>query len=169
VAHLSLALFDSLVKEHGMDSHQRMLLEVAGILHDIGMFIRGSGHHRHGQYIISNSEIFGLRREELDVIGNVIRYHRDSPPSPRDIEYLALQREDRIIVLKMASLLRIADALDRGHSQRIKNITVEKKTETILIHPAGGDGPADLSLEELGLREKSDLFEDVFGYKVLLS
>jgi exopolyphosphatase/guanosine-5'-triphosphate,3'-diphosphate pyrophosphatase len=175
VAKLSLALFDAFAKEHGLSAHQRMLLEVAGILHDIGMFIRSSGHHRHGQYILANSEIFGLKREELDIIGNVIRYHRDSPPSPRDIEYLALQREDRIVVLKMASLLRIADALDRGHSQRIKEIAVEKKTETVIIRTSsalplqGGEAAADLSLEELGIREKSGMFQDVFGYKVILS
>jgi len=138
------------------------------------MFIRGSGHHRHGQYIVANSEIFGLRREELDIIGNVIRYHRDSPPSPQDIDYLALQREERILVLKMASLLRIADALDRGHSQHIQHITVEKRTENIILRTSGAAGGAggaliDLSLEEIGLREKADLFEDVFGYKVILS
>jgi exopolyphosphatase/guanosine-5'-triphosphate,3'-diphosphate pyrophosphatase len=129
------------------------------------MFIRSSGHHRHGQYIVANSEIFGLKKEELDIIGNVIRYHRDSPPSHADIEYLALQREERILVLKMASLLRVADALDRGHSQRIKNINVEKKTETLVI--STGES-FDLSLEEIGMRDKADLFEEVFGYKVIL-
>jgi exopolyphosphatase/guanosine-5'-triphosphate,3'-diphosphate pyrophosphatase len=165
VARLCLALFDALEKEHGMTRHERMMLETAAILHDIGMFIRGSGHHRHGQYIVANSEIFGLKKEELDIIGNVIRYHRDSPPSPADIEYLALQREERILVLKMASLLRVADALDRGHSQRINNISVEKKTETLVIRTGES---LDLSLEEIGMRDKADLFEEVFGYKVIL-
>ncbi|MDR1506708.1 MAG: HD domain-containing protein [Treponema sp.] len=165
VARLCLELFDALEKEHGMNRHERMMLEVASILHDVGMFIRGSGHHRHGQYIVANSEIFGLKQEELDIIGNVIRYHRDAPPSRTDIEYLALQKEERILVLKMTSLLRIADALDRGHSQRIKQITVEKKTETLVIRTGAS---FDLSLEELGMKEKSDLLEDVFGYKVVL-
>ncbi|MDR2050115.1 MAG: HD domain-containing protein [Treponema sp.] len=165
VARLCLSLFDALEKEHGMTRHERMMLETASLLHDIGMFIRSSGHHRHGQYIVANSEIFGLKKEELDIIGNVIRYHRDSPPSQADIEYLALQREERILVLKMASLLRVADALDRGHSQRIKNITVEKKTETLVIRTGES---FDLSLEEIGMKDKSDLFEEVFGYKVIL-
>lgn len=166
VTRLCLALFDALLREHGMGRHERMMLEVAALLHDIGMFIRSSGHNRHGQYIIANSEIFGLRRDELDIIGNVVRCHRDAPPSQNDIDYMALQREERIQVLKMASLLRIADALDRGHSQRIKNITVEKKTETLIIHPGES---FEFSLEELGLRDKADLFEDVFGYTVVLN
>ncbi|MDR2471859.1 MAG: HD domain-containing protein [Treponema sp.] len=167
VSALALALFDSLTKEHGMNAHERMMLEAAAILHDIGMFIRGSGHQRHGQYIVANSEIFGLKQEELDIIGNVIRYHRDALPASTDIEYIALQREERILVLKMAAILRVADALDRGHSRRIDGITVEKREETLIIR-GGGEGYRDYSLETIGLNEKAGLFQDVFGYRVLL-
>jgi exopolyphosphatase/guanosine-5'-triphosphate,3'-diphosphate pyrophosphatase len=178
VAALCMAFFDALAKEHGMNAHERMLLEAAAILHDIGMFIRGSRHQRHGQYIVANSEIFGLKQEDLDVIGNVIRYHREELPSPTDIEYIALQREERILVLKMASILRVADALDRGHSQRITGITLEKREETLIIRgdsaaDEGSDEPKinyrDMSLEQLGLKEKAGLFQDVFGYKVILA
>lgn len=171
VTKLALSLFDALLKEHGLGSRERMMLEVAALLHDIGMFVQSSGHNRHGQYIVSNSEIFGLRREDLAFIGNLIRYHRDAAPSRADIDYIALQREEQIQVLKIASLLRIADALDRGHSRRIGKINVEKKTETLIIH-TGQDTDSvhsiDHSLEEIGLREKAGLFEDVFGYRVIL-
>ena len=166
VASLCMVLFDALSHEHGMSLRERMMLEAAAMVHEIGMFIRASGHNLHGQYIIANSEIFGLKREELDIIGNVIRYHRGSPPSSTDIDYVALQREDRILVLKMVSILRIADALDRGHSQRIKRIRVEKKGETMVLHT---EGAGDLSLELLGLEEKGGLFQDVFGYKIVLN
>jgi exopolyphosphatase/guanosine-5'-triphosphate,3'-diphosphate pyrophosphatase len=165
VADLCMVIFDALAREHGMNRRERMMLEVAAILHDIGMFIRGSGHHKHGQYIVVNSEIFGLHREEQDIIANVIRYHRGDPPSVTDFDYIALQREERILVLKMASILRVADALDRGHSQRIKNVRVECKTETVALHTGGNH---DLSLENIGLEEKADLFQEVFGYKVVL-
>jgi exopolyphosphatase/guanosine-5'-triphosphate,3'-diphosphate pyrophosphatase len=166
VARLCMILFDALAREHGMNMRERMMLETAAFLHDIGMFIKASGHQNHGQYIVANSEIFGLHREELDIIANVIRYHRGDPPSATDIEYLALQREDRIRVLKMASLLRVADALDRGHSQRIREITVERKSEAVVLRSGSG---ADLSLEHIGLEEKAGLFQEVFGYKVILS
>jgi exopolyphosphatase/guanosine-5'-triphosphate,3'-diphosphate pyrophosphatase len=166
VADLSLRLFDALAQEHGMDRRERMMLEVAATLHDIGMFIRGSGHQRHGQYIVANSEIFGLRREELDIIANVIRYHRSDPPQAADIDYIALPPEDRMLVLKMAAILRVADALDRGHSRQVRDITVERKSEAVHLHVPENQ---DLSLELLGLEEKADLFQDVFGYKVILS
>ncbi|MDR3173494.1 MAG: HD domain-containing protein [Treponema sp.] len=166
VADLSLELFDSLSREHGMSRRERMMLETAAILHDIGMYIRGSGHHRHGQYIVAHSEIFGLHPEELDMIACVIRYHRGELPSQRDIEYISLQRAERILVLKMASILRVADALDRGHTQRVKNISLERRGETMIIHTGG---IPDLSLEQIGIEQKADLFQDVFGYKVILN
>jgi exopolyphosphatase/guanosine-5'-triphosphate,3'-diphosphate pyrophosphatase len=166
VAKFSMVLFDALVKEHGMNRRQRMMLETAAILHDIGTYIKASGHNKHGQYIVSNSEIFGLPRDELDIIANVIRYHRGDPPAQSDIEYISLQREERILVLKMASILRVADALDRGHSQQIKSLTVEHRAETVALHTRGA---YDLSLEHMGMEEKAKLFQDVFGYKVILS
>jgi exopolyphosphatase/guanosine-5'-triphosphate,3'-diphosphate pyrophosphatase len=165
-AKLCMTLFDALVREHGMNRRERMMLETAAIVHEIGMFIRSSDHNQHGQYIIANSEIFGLKREALDVIGNVIRYHRGDPPSSGDINYIALQREERILVLKMASILRVADALDRGHTQQVKLTAVEKKSETVVLHT---DGTRDLSLELIGLDEKGVLFQDVFGYKIVIN
>ncbi|MDR1900794.1 MAG: HD domain-containing protein [Treponema sp.] len=166
VADLSLTLFDALIQEHGMNRRERMLLEAAAILHDIGMFIRGSHHEKHGQYIVANSEIFGLRQDELGIIANVIRYHRSHTPSSADIEYIALQREERILVQKIAAILRVADALDRGHSQQTGQITVERKGDILALHT---ERNRDLSLEHIGLDEKADMFQDVYGYKVVLS
>jgi len=166
VARLCMTLFDALEKVHGMNQRQRMMLETAAVLHDIGAFIKASGHNRHGQYIVANSEIFGLPRDEQDIIANVIRYHRGDPPSEADIEYISLQREERILVLKMASILRVADALDRGHSQQIKDLTIDRRAETIVLHAHGG---YDISLELMGAEEKIGLFQDAFGYKIVLS
>jgi exopolyphosphatase/guanosine-5'-triphosphate,3'-diphosphate pyrophosphatase len=165
VADLCLMLFDSLSREHGMSRRERMMLETSAILHDVGMYIRGAGHHLHGQYIVANSEIFGLRSDELALISNVIRYHRGEPPSQAEVAYISLQREERVLVLKMAAILRVADALDKGHTQRIKEITLERKGEIMLIHTGGA---RDLSLERIGIEQKADIFQDVFGCKVIV-
>jgi len=166
VADFTMTLFDALAQEHGMSRRERVMLKVAALVHDIGMFIKASSHNLHGQYIVVNSEIFGFRREELNIIGNVIRYHRGNAPSAGDIDYIVLEREERILVLKMASLLRVADSLDRGHSQQIKRISVEKTKETLVLHTEGNH---DLSLEQIALDEKGGMFQDVFGYKILMS
>ncbi|MDR1215369.1 MAG: HD domain-containing protein [Treponema sp.] len=166
VALLSRVIFDFFSKEHGINRHERILLEIAALLHDIGMFVKGSSHHKHGQYIIANSEIFGLRQEELDIIGNIIRYHREDSPSSDDVAYIALQREERVLVLKMTSILRVSDALDRGHAQQIKIKYIERKNENAIFHL---QGDVDTSLERIGLEEKAGMFEDVFGYKIVLA
>ncbi|MDR0463807.1 MAG: HD domain-containing protein [Treponema sp.] len=166
VAIHCMTIFDALVKEHGMNRRHRIMLETAAILHDVGTYIKTSGHQKHGQYIIANSEIFGLHQDELGIIANVVNCHRGDPPTQSDIEFMTLQREDRVLVLKMASILRVADALDRGHTQQIKKITVERRPETMVLHV---DKAYDLSLEQMGIEEKGGMFQDVFGYKVILS
>jgi exopolyphosphatase/guanosine-5'-triphosphate,3'-diphosphate pyrophosphatase len=165
VAALTVTIFDALEKEHGMTARHRMILETAAILHDIGIFIRTSGHQKHGQYLVAHSEIFGLHPEEQAIAANVVGYHRGTPPSEADFDYIALQREERILVLKMASILRVADALDRSHRQRIKTITLERLEETVVIHT---DAPLDLTTERIAVEEKAAMFQDVFGYKVIL-
>jgi exopolyphosphatase/guanosine-5'-triphosphate,3'-diphosphate pyrophosphatase len=166
VAKLCMRLFDALAKEHGMGSRQRTMLETAAILHDVGTIISASGHQKHGHYIVSNSDIFGISREELLVIANVVLYHRGEPPSEADVEYLGLQREDRILVLKMASILRVADALDRSHSQKIKDIEVERSKAAVFLRSGG---VPDISLELISMEKKADLFQDVFAYKIVLT
>jgi exopolyphosphatase/guanosine-5'-triphosphate,3'-diphosphate pyrophosphatase len=165
VTSLALSLYDQLQQEHGMDAHSRLLLEVAGILHDIGTYVRASGHHKHGHYIVSNSEIFGISRDDLRIIANVIRYHRKAAPSTSHENYIALRREQRIIVLKLASILRIADALDRGHTQRVREVNVEISEGDLVIHCTYS---GDMSTERYGLEAKAGMFEEVFGLNVTL-
>lgn len=166
VADLSLAIYDALVREHGLGSRERLLLEVAGILHDVGTFIKTSGHHKHGEYIVANSEIFGLNRGDLIIVANVVRYHRKAPPASTHVNFIALPREDRVAVMKLAAIIRVADALDRGHDQRLRDPAFERREERFVIRASGA---ADLSLERLSLAEKGDMFEDVFGLEPVLS
>jgi exopolyphosphatase/guanosine-5'-triphosphate,3'-diphosphate pyrophosphatase len=166
VTDLSLSLFDQLQNEHAMDQHSRLLLEVAGILHDVGTYIRASGHHKHGQYIIQNSEIFGVSRDDLRIISNVVRYHRKSLPNASHTAYSSLRREQRMQVSKLASMLRIADALDRGHAQRVKAIRVEVERGDVILHC---EYTGDISIERFGFASKADMFEEVFGLNVIIA
>lgn len=161
----AMFLFDRLGESHGLGRRERLLLEAAAYLHDIGTFIRPSGHHRHSEYIVLNSDIFGLQRDELVIVANVVRYHRKAVPSPSHPNYTSLSREDRAVVLKLSAILRVADALDRGHTQRLKLLDLEQKEDHLILRT---DCQGDLSLERLSLAEKADMFEDVFGLKVVL-
>ncbi|MBU0937200.1 MAG: HD domain-containing protein [Spirochaetes bacterium] len=165
VSQAALFLFDRLQDTHGLSPRDRLLLEVSAQLHDIGSFIRSSSHHKHSEYIVKNSEIFGLQRQELVVIANIVRYHRKGGPSAAHINYASLVHEDRVLVLKLASLLRVADALDKSHTQRLQLVDLQIRDENLVLIT---DAEYDLSLERLSLRAKSDLFEDVFGQKVII-
>ena len=165
VSEHCLFLFDKLTELHGMGRRERTLLEAAAWLHDIGAFIKANGHHHHSEYIVRNSEIFGLQRDDLTIVANIVRYHRKAGPSPSHINYMSLSREDRTIVLKLAALLRVADALDRGHTQHLTLESLELKEDHLLLQT---DCQGDLSMERLSLVDKGDIFEDVFGYKVVV-
>lgn len=166
VAEIALDLFDQLIDEHGLTEHDRLLLHVACILHDIGTFVKASGHHKHGQYLVSNSDIFGLHTDDINLVSNVVRYHRKAPPLSSHIPYVSLSREARMRVLKLSSIIRVADALDRAHAQRIKSIRVERSQDGIRI---ACDYHGDMSIERYGLASKGSLFEDVFGMKITIS
>jgi exopolyphosphatase/guanosine-5'-triphosphate,3'-diphosphate pyrophosphatase len=165
VSEAAIRLFDQLQDELGLDRHSRLLLEIAGLLHDIGLTIRSHDHHLHSQYIIAHSEVFGLTRDNMFIISQIARYHRGKMPGAGDTAFYSLPRTDRTAVLKLSALLRIADALDRGHLQRVRDFSVELKGETFFLKP---QGTHDITLERLALSEKADFFEEVFGYKVIL-
>jgi exopolyphosphatase/guanosine-5'-triphosphate,3'-diphosphate pyrophosphatase len=165
VAWLAVRLFDELSREHRLGSRERLLLETAGLLHEIGLFVSNRAHHKHSYYLIINSEIFGLRREELAVVAHVARYHRRSIPKSTHTDYMTLPREKRVLVNKLAAILRVADALDRGHSQQVADFSIEKRPGEIVICI---NGVADLTLERHAMSQKANLFEDAFGLNVRL-
>lgn len=167
VRELALTLFDQLKPEHGLQGKERILLEVSALLHDIGSFISTRSHHKHTQYIITSSEIFGLSRRDLDLISNIARYHRKSPPTRSHAAYVSLDRESRMVVSKLAAILRIADALEQEDSKKIRNLHVTKEPENdryVLEIEAEGD----LTMEKLALEAKSDLFLEIYGKPIVL-
>jgi exopolyphosphatase / guanosine-5'-triphosphate,3'-diphosphate pyrophosphatase len=165
VADLAVQLFDQLQPEHGLSPRRRLLLRVAAIVHEVGGFVNTRAHHKHSYYLISNSEIYGLRREELQVVALVARYHRRGVPDAGHLEYMTLPRELRMVVSKLAAILRVADALDRGHVQQIRDLQFERQADEFVIYV---HGVPDLSLERRSLAGKADLFEEVYGMKVRL-
>lgn len=165
VAALAVKLFDELEDVLELPPQDRLLLEVAGILHEIGSFISRRNHHKHSLYIIVNSEIFGLNDEETTLVALVARYHRRALPQPGHPFMRDLSREGRIRVTKLAALLRVADALDRSHTQRLEVQRAYIDGDRLLLHVGN---MVNVKVEELALHSKADLFEQVFGLEVML-
>lgn len=166
VATLAQELYRELADEHRLTEPRfELILRVAALVHEVGLFVNPRGYHKHSFYLVNNSEIFGLSREDLRLVALVARYHRRASPKPTHEGYAMLDRDQRILVCKLAAILRVADALDHSRSQRIRSLQCEvQKGQLVVSIP----GPVDLSLEQLELRQKGALFEETYGLQVLL-
>jgi len=165
VASFAQQLFRELKDLHGLDEKHELLLRVAAILHEVGLFVSPREHHKHSLYLILNSEIFGLSTSDRTLVALLARYHRRYNPSPSHPHFNDLTREERLTVLKLAAILRLADALDRSHSQRIKKIQSRREGETLYVETSGVE---DTTVEQIAINGKSDLFEDIYGYEIML-
>ncbi|MDB4537742.1 HD domain-containing protein [Akkermansiaceae bacterium] len=160
VAHLSRQLFEETQSLHNLTEHDALLLKVAAILHEVGNHISPKSHELHSLYIVRHSEIFGLSEADRLIVALITRYHRKAQPKTSHRSYHELNSQDRIRVAKLSSLIRVADALERTHSQRVKNLSVEiSETKAHLLL----EGILDATAERLALPSKADLFEDLFG------
>jgi exopolyphosphatase / guanosine-5'-triphosphate,3'-diphosphate pyrophosphatase len=162
---LSLALYDGLAELLDLSDKDRLYMEVAALLHDIGRFVSDRDHHKHSMYIINWSEILGLDEEERSIVALIARYHRKGRPSPSHIEYASLPTAKRLKVSKLGSLLRLADALDRSHDQRIKKLHVSVQENTVDL---AAESDHSLAVEESALARKDRLFHELTGMNVLL-
>jgi exopolyphosphatase / guanosine-5'-triphosphate,3'-diphosphate pyrophosphatase len=161
VARLALLLFDRLEKLHGLGARDRQLLQAAALLHDIGTFIAVKRHHKHSLYLISRSELPGLTPDENLLVANVARYHRKSHPQPHHEEYMLLPRPDRVRVDQLASILRIADALDRQHLQRVTDVDVEVRGLDLVLSCTAR---ATCSSNAGPWERRKALFEETYGF-----
>jgi len=165
VADLTVTLFDALKPEHQLSDRCRVLLEVAALVHEVGGYVSSRSHHKHSYYLILNSDLFGLTRDDMAIIALVSRYHRRALPKPTHEPYMALNRDDRLAVSKMSAILRVADALDRGHIQNVKDLSFSREGEEFVITVSNVE---DLTVERMAMKEKANLFQEVYGMQVVL-
>jgi exopolyphosphatase/guanosine-5'-triphosphate,3'-diphosphate pyrophosphatase len=164
VAHFALDLFDATTKLHRLGDDERLLLEVAALLHDVGYYISVTSHHKHSYYIINSSPLIGLDEVQKALIANVARYHRRSVPKGNHREFYELTPKQRQIVLKLAAILRLAEAMDREHASRVKNVRVTYSRNDKFRIFLEGDG--DMLLEKWALSRGCQLFEKTFKKRV---
>ena len=166
VADLAVRIFDQSAKLHGLGAEERLVLEIAALLHDIGYYVNAIDHDRHGHYLLKNSFLFGLSERQQAVVANIVRYHRKTAPSLEHDNFKSLPARDRLLVHKLCALLRLADGTDSGHAGRVKRITLEgsKSRWSLALE---GDG--DLALERWALNKRRALFQDVFGVELQIT
>jgi exopolyphosphatase/guanosine-5'-triphosphate,3'-diphosphate pyrophosphatase len=133
VTRLALALFDQTRSTHGMTDVEREWLEFASLLHDIGALISFVRHHRHSYYLIKNGDLRGFQPDEIEVIALVARYHRRGTPKSSHDEYAGLPTHLRRTVRMLASILRVAESLDRSHGQVISSLELRDQGKTAAL------------------------------------
>ncbi len=159
LSDIAAMLFDNMKKQHGLGKRSRLLLQMAAILHDCGKFINMSLPGECSYCIVKSTEILGLSTQEQAILANVIRFNTIALPfdeKPEDV----LSSESYRTVIKLTAILRLANALDRSHRQKIRDIRVTLKDEQLQILV---DSKADIALERGMLARKADFFAQVFG------
>ena len=165
--NLCLNIFDSMKKVHGMGKRERLLIQIAALLHDCGKYISMGNVSECSYQIIMSTEIIGLSSLERKMIAYAVRYNTTAFVYYDEIQMLGagIDRESYIKIAKMTAILRLANAMDRSHCQKVKGIkTVLKDRELQMVM----DSSQDISLELGLLQDKVAFFEEVFGIRLVI-
>ena len=145
VAKLALSLFDQTRSVHGFSDREREWLEYGALLHDIGVHISYEKHHRHSYYLIKNGDLRGFDPVEIEIIALLARYHRQAKPKKSHDGYGDLPGSGRRTVRTLAAMVRLAEGLDRSHSQALAGIDLFPRGDDYLARlRATGDAELEL-------------------------
>jgi len=164
VRELSILLFDKLQPIHHLPAEARVLLEAGALLHDTGHMISHRAHHKHGEYLALNGDIPGLGGRDRAVVAALVRYHnRKSDPANHHVAYSSLNNSDKRITRRLAALLRIAEALDHSHRQRVTDLGAAFQRGAVGVQvSARGDAAEDLR----DANRSAELFEKEFHVRM---
>jgi len=160
VAHLALALFDQTRALHHLSHRNRLLLELAAHVHEIGMYVRVGGHHRHAAYLVSVAPLLGLSATEKNLLAQVVRYQRKGAPNESHEAFVALDAVQQQMVWQLSALLRLAIALNKERRNRVDDVEVLIEGDDMTLHL---EGHGDLLLERWAALKTADYIKQAFG------
>ena len=165
VSELADLLFKQLKPLHQFGALENELLRYAAVLHDIGRFIHSSGHHKHGLYLIINSQPYGFSTNELVLLANLVRYHRKSLPKREHYHYSILPPQEQHRVMWLGGMLRIADNLDHGHRGLVQDLRVQWDQGTLHV---GALASEDVGMEIEHAQQLRGMLEEASGLEVMV-
>lgn len=170
IADFALIIFDSLQGEvYQWTDLEREYLWSAAILHNCGLFVSHSAHHKHSYYLIRNAELLGFSEIEIELIAQIARYHRRSKPKRKHEIYYSLSHNHRKVIKQMSAILRLAVALDRRQIGAIKNLEskFDDEYKQLHLHLTPSQPDDDCALELWNLEYKKPIFEQEYELKVV--
>ncbi len=164
LTQMSKLIFDAMKKIHGLGKRERLLLQVAAILHDCGKYVSIANAAQCSYDIIMSSEIIGLTHLEREIVACTVLFNTRWLS---DYEELAdrLDEKSYLTVAKLSAILRVSNAMDRSHKQKFKNIKVAIKEKELVITIETLD---DIALEKTLFENKTAYFENIFSMKPVI-
>ncbi len=135
VARLAESIFDQSgeLGWHEYGPEPRAILRYAAMMHDIGMMLNPSSHHKHGHYIITNSPLSGFHQEQIDAVAALVLFHRKSLPRPSHPVFTRLPAADQAMIKDLVTVLRLADSLDRTQTSAVQKVTLSEPSPDIAL------------------------------------
>lgn len=161
VLNMSIAIFDAMKKVHGMQERERLLLQTAAMLHDCGRYISLVNQAECSYQIIMASEIIGMTHLEREIVASTVKYN-SQPLPPYENMMDKMDQESYMIVAKLAAILKIANAMDRSHKQKFRNIKASLKDKDLIITV---EAMESIVLEKGLFSAYADSFEEIFSVK----
>ena len=166
VLKVAETIFDSMRRVHGMGPRERLLLQIAVILHDCGKYISMSEVAKCSYEIIMSTEIIGLSHAEREMIANIVRFNNEPFKYYGEADSKStIDRDTYMVIGKLTAILRVANALDRSHKQKAENVKVQLQDKELVLVI---DTQENLLLEEGLLTQKADFFKEMFNIRPVL-
>lgn len=165
--NITMTIFDSIKKLHGLGNRERLYLRLAAFLHDCGKYISMIDIGETSYHIIMATEIIGLSHAEREIVANVVRFNHTPFIYYRDMraQNTKLTQEAYLTVAKLAAILRIANGLDRSHKNKLKEIKAKLKENELILTV---DSQEDIALEKGLFEKRSAFFQEVFSVKPVI-
>lgn len=168
VAQFALQLFEQTQGVlHDATDRDRQLFWVATILHNCGLYVSHSAHHKHSYYLIRHGELLGYTELEIAFIANLARYHRKSAPKKKHLEYANLPPEQRQLVRQLSPLLRLAIAIDRRQIGAIASMRCECRPGQLQLYLKPRDHHDPCELERWSIDQKKVIFEQEYNVQLI--
>lgn len=162
---LTMTIYDSMKKHHGLSKRERLLLRLAAILHDCGKYISMVNLAECSYQIIMATEIIGLSHVEREIVANVVKFNHSDFVYFHELESKTMDREAYLTMAKLTAILRIANGLDRSHKQKFTDIKAVVKENTLTITV---DTQKDITLEKGLFEHRAAFFEEVFSVRPVI-
>jgi len=132
VARLALELHDGLGLRgllpalNGSEAEARSILQLAALLHDVGKSRGSKGHHKASLELIkSHGTPLGWNQGMLQRAAIVARFHCGALPTRSHKTLRDLLPDEQKQIIRLAAILRLANALDAAHDGHIRRVQIE--------------------------------------------